>query len=293
MREAFRLLNVWKRYGKTIALADASVTFGDGLNVIVGPNGSGKTTMLKLILGLVRPDSGEVLSLGYEPFRDRDRLLRLVGVAMEEMSLPWWTSGLELLKMFSSTRALEWSIVKELAEELGVSTYWHRSIRGYSMGMKKRLALLLGFATANEALILDEPFTQLDSASRRVVDELILRFSREMPVVISTHVMSKSALYADLVAVLSTGRVVNVAVRNNVGLRDFMCKRRGDAMQLLAKLASLGPIKHLELSSEEVFVSYEKDVADLGSLEELECKPSLFRALKYEEYFEKADYEKS
>nr|MEB3859948.1 ATP-binding cassette domain-containing protein [Desulfurococcales archaeon] len=89
----FEARHVWKRYGPTVALRDVSIEVGEGLTVIMGPNGSGKTTLLRLLVGLSRPSRGTVRALGVDPWRRRPWVMARIGVAFEDLALPWWTTA--------------------------------------------------------------------------------------------------------------------------------------------------------------------------------------------------------
>lgn len=281
MVEAFVLEDVWKRYGATMALRGVSLRMGRGLNVVVGPNGSGKTTMVRLLLGMARPTRGRVYTLGRDPGEWRDEIMRLVGVGVEGMALPWWLSGLDVLRAASESRGLDWPVVREVAGMLGVDSYWRRSIRGYSMGMRKRVILALAFSTAREALVLDEPFTLLDAKTRSVVDSLILRYSKELPVIVTTHVVTPSTMRADTATVIVSGRVVASATVDSVGLRDLLCEPES-VEEAAVDLLRAGRPEHMEIHGGRIVVSYSSE-PDSGVVARHNCSPSLVRLLRYEE----------
>lgn len=235
--EAFIARKVWKQFRATIALSDVSVAYGKGLNVIMGPNGSGKSTLLRLFLGLLKPSKGVVESLGLTPWKATDKLLKNIGACLEGTSLPWWLSGIDVIRMFASRRGLEWARIKEIAEELGVTAYWHRPIIGYSMGMRKKLLLLMAFSGVNEALVLDEPYTLLDSKTIELVDKYIALFSKEVPVLLATHIVTEGVLNADTLTILTGGHVKAHISKEETG-RAVLCKVR-DFKELLNSLTQV------------------------------------------------------
>ncbi|MEB3859643.1 MAG: ATP-binding cassette domain-containing protein [Desulfurococcales archaeon] len=279
--EAFVLEGVWKYYGATAALQGVSLRMGGGLNVIVGPNGSGKTTIVKLLLGATRPSRGLVRTLGLDPAREGDRVTMLVGMGLEGISLPWWLTGYDVLKTLAKTRSLEWGLVREIAGVLGVDSYWGRSIRGYSMGMRKRLLLAAAFSAAREALVLDEPFTLLDARSRGAADSLILDYSRKLPVLVTTHVVTPSMLNAGFVAVIASGRIVASASVESLDYRDVVCEPAGEQEEFMADLVRAGRLEFMELYEGRVMASY-SEPPRWDVIARHNCRPSLFRLLRYE-----------
>ncbi len=281
MTAPFEVRNVWKRFGATEALRGVTTSFVKGLNVVVGPNGSGKTTLLKILVGLAKPSSGKVISLGLDPSRDAPKVLRLVGLFIEGYQLPWWLSGESLARILSYERGVKWSLVKELAEELGVSSYWKRVVRGYSSGMRKRLELLLAFACAREALVLDEPFTLLDKASVKIVSDLIERFAKNVPVVVATHVEAPCVDSADKEVILIGGEIAKEVRRDEVP--NYVCRVR-DAEAFLRSVAiAREGIEKLELQGDVALLKV-RDPRAINALNGIEsCTPSMRGALSYEE----------
>ncbi len=281
MMAPFEVENLWKRFGATEALRGITTRFVKGLNVVLGPNGSGKTTLLKILVGLTKPSSGKVTSLGMDPVKHSNKILRLVGVFIEGYQLPWWLSGKELAKMMASERGTPWSMVKELAEELGVVSYWERAVRSYSSGMRKKVELLLAFASAREALLLDEPFTLLDRNSVNVVSKLIERFSRDIPVIVATHVEAPCIDNADKAIVLVGGEIVKEVLRGEVP--SYVCR----VVNLDVFLESVSKIRdridRLDLSRDIALLKLRDSRAIELILGIEDCVPSLRSIVRYEE----------
>ncbi len=281
----FSLRNVWKRYGATIALRGVSLELGRGLSVIVGPNGSGKTTLVRVMLGLAKPDRGEVEALGVDPWRHRGRVLGRVGVAIEGMALPWWLSGFDALRLYSRRWGVEWSSIEEAATLLGVTSYWKRPIISYSAGMRKRLILAMAFSGTREAVVLDEPYTLLDRSTIEVVDGLVARLSREVPVVVASHMVTDSMAQARQAVVLHEGSVVAVAsVEDLAG--DYACPSP-DLWSLLAELLDKRPpVERLEYSGSILYASIKGGIEGLEEWEN-KCQKTLYGLLsRYEKLIE-------
>lgn len=179
---------VWKRYGMTVALKDVTLCLEEGLHVLVGPNGSGKSTFLKIILGFLQPTSGEVLVLGRNPWSHYPELSRSIAFSLEGMPLPWWKSGYDFLNDVCRMRGCEWDRLLRAASHLDVRNYWHRSIAGYSSGMKKKIILLLALGFDAKLYVFDEPFTLIDRDTlTKVIDSIIELTENGRTVIVATH----------------------------------------------------------------------------------------------------------
>lgn len=165
-----------KAYGGESVLTDVSFTAGVGVTCIMAPSGTGKTTLLRILLGLERADSGTVS--GTEDCRwaavfQEDRLLE----HLDAMGNLRFVLGGELDE---SAAAL-------LLAELGLSAEQGKPVREYSGGMKRRLALARALLIPSDALLLDEPFTGLDEENRARAMDCIRRAAEEQCVLLVTH----------------------------------------------------------------------------------------------------------
>lgn len=201
--------SVWKFFGSTVALSNVSLSLGKGFHVIAGPNGSGKTTLIKLWSGLIKPSRGSVLTLGLDPYANRSLIMTRVNVAFEDTTLPWWTNALDYLRFVAERRRAKWGDVRELASLLGVDSYWSRSIRGYSSGMRKKVILLQALIGEPEILLLDEPYTLLDRGSIVKLNTVLQGMVREgKTIVVATHIFTDLEYNADSLTVLFNGTLL-------------------------------------------------------------------------------------
>lgn len=200
---------LWKKFGPTVALSDVNLELGSGLHVLAGPNGSGKTTLVRLWAGLIKPSMGVVKTLGVNPFYHRRVLMRRVGVELEDLAMPWWTSGVDYLKLVARSKGARWDEVVELARLLKVEDYWHRGIRGYSSGMRKRIILIQSLIGDPELVLLDEPYTLIDKETIANLNKLLLeKLKAGTTVLVSTHIFTPLEQHADTLTVLFNGRVI-------------------------------------------------------------------------------------
>jgi NitT/TauT family transport system ATP-binding protein len=187
-----RVSQLSKAYGGVPVLERVSFTAGPGITCVMGPSGQGKTTLLRILLGLERPDSGAV---------EGTAGLRLSAVFQEDRLLPDRTA-LENLR-FVLGPAMDSAGARALLEELGLPGADDRPVRAYSGGMRRRVALARALAAPYDLLAIDEPFTGLDGETRRRCLDCLRERSRGRIVVLVTHEE------ADVAAL--GGRVVTLA----------------------------------------------------------------------------------
>jgi ABC-2 type transport system ATP-binding protein len=200
-----------KRYGRQPALTglDMSVPRGKVYGFL-GPNGSGKTTTLRLLAGLLRPDAGSLVLLGapYD-WRDRRRLFK-VGSLIETPSFYPYLSGRDNLRVLAAagapTRATR---VDEVLDYVGLRDRARDKVNGYSLGMKQRLGIAAALLSDPELLLLDEPANGLDPAGI-VAMRQSLRYMTSIgkTVLISSHILPEVQQLADVVGIIDRGRLL-------------------------------------------------------------------------------------
>ena len=168
-----------KSYGGTPVLDRLTFTAGPGVTCVMAPSGGGKTTLLRILLGLERPDSGTVTGLA-------DR--RLAAVFQEDRLLEH-LDALGNLR-FALGPELDARKALELLGELGLEDAGGKRAREFSGGMKRRLALARALLAPSDALLLDEPFNGLDGENRLRAWESIRRRTEGKPVLLVTHEMA-------------------------------------------------------------------------------------------------------
>ena len=200
-----------KRYGKAVVVdgIDLQVHGGECF-VLVGHNGAGKTTIMKLMLGLTRPSNGQVRVMGKDPasraFATRRQTL---GYLPENAAFYPHMTGLELLGYYARLKNLPATEVHQRLEQVGLHEAATRRLNTYSKGMRQRLGLAQAILGTPELLFLDEPTTGLDPLLRRDFYQIIsdLR-ARGSTVVISSHALNEIEAQADRIAIIKHGRLV-------------------------------------------------------------------------------------
>ena len=170
-----RVEHLCKRYGENAVLDDISFTARVGVTRLLGPSGIGKTTLLRVLLGLETPDSGTV---------NGDKF-RWTAVFQENRLLEGLDAEGNLRFVLGANYNA--AAAQALLEELGLGDVGKKKVRDYSGGMQRRLALARALLAPSDALSLDEPFTGLDAENREAAMRAILRAAETKIVLLSTH----------------------------------------------------------------------------------------------------------
>lgn len=241
MQAAVETRALTKRYGSHTAVAALDLTVQTGtVHGLIGPNGSGKTTTLRMLLDVVRPTSGTAWVLGLPPRSGGPALRRRIGFIPGDFRLGGRLRGRTVLQHFADISSpVPAGRIGQLAERLGLDL--SRPAGTLSKGNRQKLALVQAFMHDPELLILDEPTSGLDPLVQREFLEM-LREARDAgrTVLLSSHVLSEIQQAADRVTVLSFGRIVadgDVASLRLNGMRHVRASVSGaDADRLRAEL---------------------------------------------------------
>jgi len=180
-----------------------------GVHGFLGPNGSGKTTTIRMLLGLARPDDGEIRVLG-EPLPDRlPEVLGRVGAVVEQPQFTRDLSGRRNLQLLARAVGLPRSRVDEVMEQVDLSDRARRRYGGYSFGMRQRLALAAALLKKPELLVLDEPTNGLDPAGISDMRDLIAGLAASgVTVLLSSHVLAEVQQLCTSVSIIGDGRLL-------------------------------------------------------------------------------------
>ncbi len=190
-------------YGKSIAVVDASFVLPRGVSLIIGPNGSGKTTVLKAIAGLLKPVKGRLRVLGVDPYKHISLIARRAVYVPEGDPYPPSIRVDDLVERVS--KAYGSTVVEKYLELLGLERYTGRRAGELSYGTRRRLLLLEALSLPRELILLDEPYKGLDKDNRRIVSQALAEKAGEgVSVVMASHIMPRLGI--DYVVVMEDGR---------------------------------------------------------------------------------------
>jgi ABC-2 type transport system ATP-binding protein len=181
-----------------------------GVHGFLGPNGSGKTTTIRILLGLVAADAGQVRLLGRPVPQALPEVIPSVGALVETPLFFPGFSGRVNLQLLAEVAGLPRARVEECLELVGLSDRADDLFKGYSLGMKQRLGIAAALLKAPRLLVLDEPSNGLDPAGIRDVRELIRRLGADgrTTVLLSSHLLAEIEQVCDAVSILARGRRV-------------------------------------------------------------------------------------
>jgi len=197
-----------KRYGSVLAVDDLSFDVEPGrVTGFLGPNGSGKTTTLRMLLGLTAPTSGTATINGVR-YRDLPNPARTVGAALEADTFQPGRSAIEHLRILATAAGISRRRPAEVLDMVGLTEDARRRVGTYSLGMRQRLTLATTLLGDPGVLILDEPLNGLDPEGIRWMRDLLRRLAGEgRTVLVSSHLLAEAAQTVDDVVVISRGRL--------------------------------------------------------------------------------------
>ena len=213
MSEAsIRAVRLTKWYGKVTALQDVSLHLGPGIWGLLGPNGSGKTTFLRLAAGQLKPALGTVQVCGHEPFAN-PTALRRIGLCPEADALYDELTGLEMVRSLAELSGYSREEATRRATDalarLGLAEAMDRRIAGYSRGMRQRAKLAQAVVHDPDVILLDEPLTGTDPTSRQtILREFQRRAEAGAVVLFSTHVLPEVEALTDRLLLIARGQLV-------------------------------------------------------------------------------------
>lgn len=198
---------ITKHFGAVQAVNDLTFSVEPGVVTgFLGPNGSGKTTTLRMLLGLVAPTSGTA-TIGGSAYRDLARPLSTVGTALEASSFHPGRSARNHLAVYAAAEGISSTRVAEVLTRVGLGEYMDRRVGGYSMGMRQRLGLAFAILGDPGVLVLDEPTNGLDPEGIRWMRGFLRGQADEgRTVLISSHMLSEVQQSVDRVVIISRGR---------------------------------------------------------------------------------------
>ena len=231
-----------KRFGDKRAVDDLTLRVEGGeVMGFLGPNGSGKTTTIRLLMGLLRPTAGSARILGRDCHSDAVALKRDVGYLPDEPFLYPYLTGLETLELVASLHGFAPADARRragsIAERLGLGDAAGTFTVTYSLGMKKRLALALALVHQPKVLILDEPTNGLDPAGAREMRSTIAELAADgRTIFLSTHLLDAAERLCHRVAIIRTGTLQAVGTPDELRNRfsaagsPVTCKNRSSSV---------------------------------------------------------------
>ena len=205
--------NVKKKISGKMIIHDVSFEVKAGeIFGFLGPNGSGKTTTIRMLVDLIKPTEGEIKICGHNVQRDPEEALQHIGCIVENPEVYSYMTGWENLEHFARMqRGIGQDRIQEVVAVVGLDQRIHDKVKTYSLGMRQRLGIAQALLGRPRLLILDEPTNGLDPKGIKELREFIRMLANQgMSLFISSHLLSEIQLMCDRVAIISNGRVLAV-----------------------------------------------------------------------------------
>jgi ABC-2 type transport system ATP-binding protein len=201
------LKNVTKRFKNKEAVNGIDLKAKEGEIIgFLGPNGAGKTTTLRMILGYLRPTSGEVSVNNLNPIDNRIEVLQNIGYLPENNPLYYDMKVQEYLQFISNVK--EATNYQKTADEVGLGDVMSTKIEELSRGYKQRVGLAAALLGNPAILILDEPTSGLDPLEQDKIRDLIKKIAKKKTIIFSTHILSEVEDVANRLVIIHHGKVV-------------------------------------------------------------------------------------
>jgi daunorubicin resistance ABC transporter ATP-binding subunit len=208
------MAGVIKAFGEVTAVDSVDLTVSPGtLAALLGPNGAGKTTLVRIIATLTRPDAGLVRVLGYDVVAQPAQVRQRIGLTGQyaglDEALRGWDNLVLIGRLAGLRRRQAYRRAADLAGTFGLTDAMGRVVRTYSGGMRRRLDLAASLMIRPALLVLDEPTTGLDPASRQQLWAVLAELRAEgTTMLLTTQYLEEADRFADVVHVLHRGRIV-------------------------------------------------------------------------------------
>jgi len=245
----FQFEGVTKTYGAVTALNNLSLAVPTGAIGLLGPNGSGKTTMIRTLLGLIPVDKGTGQVLGKDFRRQQLDIRRDVGFAPEDECLFPGTAGVEFVAYAGELGGMHRTDALQRAHEtldyVGLGEARYRKVESYSTGMKQRLKLASAVVHDPKLLILDEPTNGMDPAGRQEILELArdLAHNKGLSLLFSSHLLPDVESVCDYVVVIASGKLLaegKIQELKQVHRQSFEVRVKSDQSRFAQRLTAAG-----------------------------------------------------
>ncbi len=261
MTDILTIQNLSKSYGAVKALQDVSFGVPQGsVYGLLGPNGSGKTTTLGIVLGVLRANQGNYLWFGQQPTSET---MRRIGAILETPNFYPYLSAQKNLEIVAQIKNVPSADIDRVLALTGLENRRGSAFKGFSLGMKQRLALASALLGDPEVLVLDEPTNGLDPQGIVEVRELISKVAAAgKTILIASHLLDEIEKVCTHVAVLQSGKLKAAGPVHGILSTEDTVHLRADDTHLLEKvLRDLFPEATIKLVKEEVAFAMPPDLS--------------------------------
>ena len=254
--------NVSKWFGNVVAVNGISLEISPGITGLLGPNGAGKTTLLSMITGLASPSEGEVTVLGKNTRQNPD-IYERVGVMSEHQAVYDFLSGRQFVATCGRLQRLDNldAHVDRAIEFVDMTDAQHRSLSGYSRGMRQRMRLAAALVHDPQVIILDEPLSGTDPRQRVEFQNQMRRLAEEgRTIVMSSHILEEVETLSDNILLMVDGKLAAAggvaAIRAQLDERPYTVRVvSAEPRKLAAALVGLDEVESVAIDGNSLVVS--------------------------------------
>lgn len=226
MNNIINITNLTKQFDGNNILNNISFNVKEGEIIgLLGANGVGKTTFLKLLSGLIEPDDGEILVLGKSPWYERDKILKNIGIMIETPIFYEHLTSLENIQIHLEYMGIK-SNIDKIFKLVGLVGAKEKPVYKFSLGMKQKLGIARAISHNPKVLFLDEPINGLDPVAIRDIRELFKELKRQgITIILSSHILNEVFETVENIAILSNGHL------DNLGKISLLKDRYGNQLE--------------------------------------------------------------
>ena len=235
MSNALEFRGVVKRYGSKAALCGVDLTVPDrGVFALLGTNGAGKTTSIRLATTLLSPDEGEITVLGLDTRHERERIRAQINISPQETAVAPNLTVAENLEFMAGVYGIAEKKLRarELCDEFGLEPVMNKRAKTLSGGWQRRVSIAMALVNRPRLLFLDEPTLGLDVIARRELWHIIEGLKGRVTVILTTHYLEEAEALSDRLAVMAKGRLIAVGTASEL-MAKAGCDKFEDAFVAL------------------------------------------------------------
>ena len=219
MMNAITINNLTKKYKNINAVSDLSIHIHQGeVFTILGTNGAGKSTTIKMLTTLVKPTSGTATIMGYDIIKEKEKIRKFINISPQETAIANNLTVLENLEFFAGIYHINDSKQKinDLIMLFKLQNVLKQKVKTLSGGYKRKVSIAVSLINSPKILFLDEPTLGLDVISRRELWEIINVLKKDTTIILTTHYMEEAEALSDKIAIMNQGRLLVVDTPDNL-----------------------------------------------------------------------------
>lgn len=269
------LKNIGVNFSGKDILKEVSITFHPGEIIgLVAPNGTGKSTLMNVIMNYLRPNSGKVLfnnELEYTSKKNEVKIHQLVSMMPDQSDLYNHLSGKQHLKIYSSMWNSNPELIERTIEDLGMESYVNKKTGTYSLGMRQRLCFAMQIVSDTQIMLMDEVMNGLDPTQVEIISQILVKKKAEgKTIIIASHLLENLEKYANRIFFVKNGKLDLIEdIYKDLGINgNLVIRVKEGTPELKEKLSQDFPELNIQLLANSVtLIDFPKD--DDGKLERI------------------------